>query len=93
MDLDFFDEPPPWVKMLAEPPEAEEAFPGAVILPEPEEEEEEPDNRFEATWTIFEGEPGMDNMYDVAKDWLGRDGGMLDTFGIMPVNFEGGTGQ
>lgn len=96
MAFEFFDDPPVWAGMLPEFEEEEPEFAAARGSEEDEEEvvagsPEEIDSEkkgIEATYVMFKEEPGFDQMYDQAQDWLERPGGMLDTFNIFPVDIE-----
>ncbi len=48
----------------------------------------EPDfEDMEVTWSLWAEEPGFDQMYQAAEDWLSiQDVGFFDRYKIMPVN-------
>ena len=59
-------------------------FEDIKLTPAPEEDDEYPD--METSYVMFKEEPGFDQMYQQAGDWLERPGGMLEQFNIFPVN-------
>jgi hypothetical protein len=92
-----FDEPAAWEGMAIEVPHES---PDPETVPEFEDPTSpkwrvslEPpyvdeSQGIEATYVMFKKEEGMDGMYQAAQDWLEREGGMLDTFQIFPVNIQ-----
>ncbi len=57
--------------------------PYRVPLVEPDFED------LEVTWSFWAKEPGFDQMWDQASDWLSIPGvGFFDRYGIFPVNIQ-----
>lgn len=84
--FEIFDHTPAWEGMgdvwLA--PETEPIEAESSELPEDPDAPEYPD--MEVTYVLFPEEPGFDQVYEQASDWLEAPGGMLETFKIYPVN-------
>ena len=81
--FDDFDQRPAWEGLSAyEAPETEAEE--DVGQESPEEEQDYPD--LEVTYVLFPEEPGFDQVYEQAADWLEMPGGMLEIFKIYPVN-------
>lgn len=82
--FEVFDQPAAW-EGLGESWAAPETDP----LPPPGEfpENQKRYQDLEATYVLLAEEPGYDQLYDQAGDWLEMKDGMLETFNIFPVNF------
>src|SRR5208337_2671771 len=102
MAFEIFDQPPAWEGIgegVGEPEEVEEVSEAGLsaeeawalgLAPFPGDEPPlvEPDfEDLEVTWSLWAEEPGFDQMWGQAEDWLSIPGvGMLDRFGIKPIN-------
>ena len=81
-----FDQPAAWGGLGGDLEPEMDMSPGES----PEEEQEY--ESLEATYVLFKEEPGFDDLYDKAGDYLKAPGGMLETFKCYPVNI-GGPGK